>query len=200
MKSNAQIAPQKAIDRRAHERFGTALAGKFYVPAQKIALDCEVTNLSGGGASVRCAQPALLNTNGVLYIEGLGRFECVTSRYAEGLLGLSFVCNEAKRQRLMSDLAIYVNSGMTEISRLRRDPRNSSASRCYFKRPCGEVVYCDVIDISLQGVLLRTKNRPPIGEIVNLGHSCGRVKRHDQDGIVIQFLELVASGATKEDR
>src|ERR1700690_4094836 len=151
MKSNAQIAPQKAIDRRAHERFGTALAGKFYVPAQKIVMDCEVTNLSGGGASVRCAQPALLNTNGVLYIEGLGRFECVTTRYAEGLLGLTFVCNEAKRQRLTSDLAIYVNSGMAEISRLRRDPRNASA-RCSFKLPCGEIMYCDVIDISLQGV------------------------------------------------
>ena len=200
MKSNAQIAPQKAIDRRAHERFGTALAGKFYVPAQKIVMDCEVTNLSGGGASVRCAQPALLNTDGVLYIEGLGRFECVTTRYAEGLLGLTFVCNEAKRQRLTSDLAIYVNSGMAEISRLRCDPRNASAARCSFKLPCGEIVYCDVIDISLQGVLLGTKNRPPIGEIVNLGHSYGRVKRHDQDGILIQFLELVASDATKEDR
>ena len=105
MKSNAQIAPQKAIDRRAHERFGTALAGKFYVPAEQVVLDCEVTNLSGGGASLHCAQPVPPNTDGVLYIEGLGRFECVTTRYAEGLLGLSFVCNEAKRRRLMSDLA-----------------------------------------------------------------------------------------------
>jgi hypothetical protein len=198
MNSTAKIAPQQASDRRANDRVATALAGKFCVPDQKIILDCEVINLSGGGASVRCAEPPQLNTLGVLYIEGLGRFECVTTRCVKGLLGLRFVCKEAKRQRLLRDLATYVTAGMAGIARLRRDPRNASTSRCYFNRPCGEIVYCDVLDISLQEVFLRTKSRPPIGEIVNLGRTCGRVKRHNPDGIAIQFLELVASPGAED--
>jgi hypothetical protein len=47
--------------------------------------------------------------------------------------------------------------------------------------------------MSLQGVSLRTDSRPPIGEIINLGRTWGRVIRHHQDGIAIQFLELMAN-------
>ena len=42
--------------------------------------------------------------------------------------------------------------------------------------------------MSSQGMSLRTKGRPPIGEIVNFGCTKGRVVRHHENGIAIQFL------------
>jgi hypothetical protein len=192
MTANAKAVSQPAGERRAHERVATALNGRFFVPAEEITLDCEILDLSAGGAGVRCSEPPPLNTYVILYIDGFGRFECVATRFVDGLLGLHFVCKEAKRQRLLRDLALYVACGVAGVTRLRRHPRNASTSVGYFKRPNGELVPCDVLDISLQGVSLRTASRPPLGEIINLGRTWGRIVRHHDDGIAIQFLELAA--------
>ncbi|HWC62210.1 MAG TPA: PilZ domain-containing protein [Rhizomicrobium sp.] len=192
MTANVKAVSQPAGERRIYERVATALTGKFFVPAEEITLDCEIVNLSAGGAGVRSAEPPPLNTYVVLYIDGFGRFECVATRFVDGLLGLHFVCKEAKRQRLLRDLALYVASGAAGVTRLRRHPRNASASVGYFKRPNGELVRCDVLDISLQGVSLRTASRPPMGEIINLGRTWGRIVRHHEEGIAIQFLELAS--------
>jgi PilZ domain len=194
MNSNAGAARQQAAEQPQYERISTALGGKLFVPAEESTLDCQVCNLSGGGAGVQCDEPPPLDTFVVLYIDGFGRFECVATRYIDGELGLKFVCKEAKRQRLLADIASYVDSGATAQTKLRRHPRASSVSVGYFQRPSGELVRCDVLDISLQGISLRTNSRPPIGEVINLGRSWGRVMRHHQDGIALQFLEIGPSG------
>jgi hypothetical protein len=62
-------------------------------------------------------------------------------------------------------------------------------------RANGQVLACDVLDISLDGVSVRTKFRPPVGEIVNLGRTRGRVVRHHQDGIAIQYVREVEKAA-----
>jgi hypothetical protein len=85
------------------------------------------------------------------------------------------------------------------ITRLRRHPRSNSVSVGFFKRPNGEEVRCDVLDISLQGVSLKSDSRPPIGEVINLGRTWGRIVRHHADGIAIQFLELASSGPGNGD-
>ena len=48
---------------------------------------------------------------------------------------------------------------------------------------------CELIDISLQGVSLRTKAHPPIGEIIELGLTKAWVIRHFDDCIGVQFLQ-----------
>jgi hypothetical protein len=193
MKPNAQVAQHKSGEQRTHERVVTALAGKLFVPAEQVTLDCQVINLSGGGAGIQCAEPPPLNTFVVLYIEGFGRFDGVATRYVEGELGLKFVCKEAKRLRLLRDLASYVDSGAIPPTGLRRHPRIASVSVGHFERSTGELVRCDVLDMSLQGVSLRTAIRPPVGEIINLGRTWGRIVSHHEDGIAISFLELAAS-------
>ena len=50
---------------------------------------------------------------------------------------------------------------------------------------------CEILDISLQGMSLQTQSRPPVGEIVKLGVTSGRVVRHHDDGIGVQFLNVV---------
>jgi hypothetical protein len=41
-------------------------------------------------------------------------------------------------------------------------------------------------------VSLRTKARPAVGEIVNLGRSWGKVIRHHEEGVAIQFVQIVS--------
>ena len=52
----------------------------------------------------------------------------------------------------------------------------------------GEIVNCEVLDLSLSGVSLGTEMRPPIGEFVLIGQMAGRVVRHHDTGIGITFV------------
>jgi hypothetical protein len=40
----------------------------------------------------------------------------------------------------------------------------------------------------LSGVSLKTDARPPLGEIVLIGQTAGRVARHHETGIAIEFV------------
>jgi hypothetical protein len=142
-----------------------------------------------GGASVQCAEAPPLNTFVVLYFEGLGRFDAVPVHYDDDILGLSFVCTDAKRNRLKEMLVVFTNGGLPAVTRLRRDTRVSTNSACCMCRPGGERVLCDVEGISLHGASLRTLERPPLGEIVHIGRTYGCVVRHHQTGIGIEFVK-----------
>lgn len=171
------------------------LTGKLFVPAEESTLDCTVINLSLGGAGVHCPEPPPLDAFVILYVEGFGRFEGVTTRYVQGELGLKFVYKDAKRKRLEQDLAAFAKDGLTGVTRLRRHGRSAAAPKIKcFTRADGSVAPCQLLDISLQGAMLKTKLRPPIGEVVHLGETRAWVVRHHEEGVGVQFQEPFAQG------
>jgi hypothetical protein len=188
MKTNTNSAQRPSDDRRRCERARITLAGKLFLPTEDMTLDCQIVSLSAGGARIQCEAPPLRNIRVVLYIDGFGRFEGVTTRCVRDELGLRFVCTEEKRQQLLQDIAGFINGGVTGATQLRRHVRTASISFGYFVPPSGESISCNVLNISSQGMPLRTKGRPPIGEIVNFGCTKGRVVRHHQGGIAVEFL------------
>jgi hypothetical protein len=193
MSSNAQ--PARSQDQRSSERVSVRLAGKLFVPAEKATLDCTVVNLSVGGAGVHCPEPPPLDAFVVLYVEGFGRFDGVTTRYIEGELGLKFLCKDAKRQRLEQDLQSFVKEGMTGVTRLRRHRRNAANTPIlFFTRADGSEAACKLTDISLQGAMLKTNVRPAIGEVIHLGQTRGWVVRHHEQGIGVQFQQPLEAG------
>ncbi len=177
---------------RDHARISAPLGGNLFISKHDIMAPCQVVNLSGSGACVTGLHNPPGETTLVLYINSFGRFDCVVARDEGGETGLHFMIGEAKRKRLIADLNAFVAQGLTADTRLRRHDREPSIAIGYYERHDGQPVACDVIDISLQGLSLRTDGRPPVGEIVNLGKTRGRVVRHHGDGIAIQFLMAVA--------
>ena len=193
MSNAAQKAPE--FDQRADERIKVRLEGKLFLPAEENTFDCIIVDLSAGGAGIYCAEPPPLNSFVVLYVNGFGRFECVTTRYVNGELGLRFVCKDAKRKRLEEDLDNYIKGGMPGVTRLRRFQRSTPRAPIdHFTRSNGISVPCELLDISLQGVSLRTTVHPPIGEIIELGATKGWVIRHFDDCIGVQFLQRPVPG------
>lgn len=188
MRSSAQ--PAQVLDQRGSERVQVRLAGKLFVPAEESTLDCTIVNLSTGGAGIFCPEPPPLDAFVVLYVDGFGRFDGVTTRYVKGELGLRFVCKDARRKKLEEDLAAFVKEGMTGVTRVRRHKRKSADSAIdFFTLADGSPVACTVLDISFQGARLKTQFKPGIGELVKLGQTQAWVVRHDQDGIGVQFLQ-----------
>jgi CheY-like chemotaxis protein len=51
-----------------------------------------------------------------------------------------------------------------------------------------EAFECRVLDLSLSGAALQLAARPPIGERVRVGRTEGRVVRHTNDGIAVEFV------------
>jgi hypothetical protein len=187
----AQNAPD--VEQRADSRVNVRLEGKLFFSAEETSFDCTIVDLSAGGAGIYCAEAPPLNTPVVLYASGFGRFEGVVTRYVKGEMGLRFDCNEAKRNRLEEDLQGYVQEGMLGVTRLRRFQRGTARAPIgQFTRANGEVVACEVIDISLQGVSLHSRVHPPIGEVIELGLTKGWVVRHFHHGIGVQFLQRPA--------
>jgi len=147
MKSDEQNAV--ADEQRAHGRLDIRVAGKLFVPAEEATLDCTVINLSLGGAGLYCPELPPLDAFVILYVEGFGRFECVTTRFVKGELGLKFLCKDAKRKRLEQDLAAFVRDGVVGVTRLRRHPRATTANKsCEFIRADGQREACELQDIS----------------------------------------------------
>jgi hypothetical protein len=179
-----------ALEQREFTRHRITLPSKLFLPAENANFDCEVVNLSFGGAGVYCDEPPPLQSFVVLFIEGFGRFESVTTRYVNGELGLQFVCQEPKRQRLLADIMLFVNRGFISSTPTRRHTRKSSEMSCYMVRPNGERIQCSALDFSLRGISLRTDVRPPVGELITLGRIYGLVVRHHDQGVAVRLLRL----------
>ncbi len=110
MTAKTRAYPEGVPEQRADQRISTCLNGKLFFPAEEMELDCEVRNVSAGGAGVCCDEPPPLDSFVMLEIEGFGRFACVTTRYADNELGLKFVFNEVQRHRLLRELLAKVGN------------------------------------------------------------------------------------------
>jgi hypothetical protein len=192
-KQRAERAPS-AVEQREYQRNIVNLPGNLIVPAEDITQPCQVLDLSGGGASIRCEDPPPLHTYVILWIGGFGRLEAVTKRFVDGELGLQFVFREAKRQRLLSDIYNYAKAGIGGTPNLRRHARLPSISKVRITLPGGDELPCEVIDVSMRGLSLRTATRPPIDDPISIGRKYGRVVRHHGEGIAVEFSAEITDG------
>jgi PilZ domain len=188
--------PEPAMkDKRKYKRVKLYLPGQLYNPSTEQSVDCKVLNLSAGGAGVQCEGEFPHGTALILYVEGFGRFEGVAISQEDGRLGLKFSIGDAKQSRLTDMLALFVKDGLTGVTHKREHKRVRSLVKGSIILENGAHLVIDVLDISLEGVSLRTKARPPIGELVTLGHTRGRVVRHHEDGIALHFVKIASDRA-----
>lgn len=180
-------------ERRRYRRVSVDFKGRLFVPEEEREAACTITDMSPGGAQVACEFMPAAQTSVVLYIDGFGRFEGVVARppkgeWSDGKFGVRFNCTALKRERVAEQLTLYLNSGVLDPTTMRRHDRTPTKGLARFTRANGEVVSCEVLDLSVSGVSLTTEARPPIGELVLIGQMAGRVARHHETGIGIEFV------------
>jgi len=173
-------------ERRKYERIKLFLPGQLFNPINEQSAACKVLNLSAGGAAVQCETDFPAGLSLVLYIENFGRFEGTTIVHKSGQLALEFAIGESKRGRLKEMIKTFAGGSLLPTRKPERTPSLVAGS---ITRENGEQIACEVLDISLDGVSLRTRSRPPVGEIVNLGRTRGRVVRHLIEGIAVQYVK-----------
>ncbi len=181
-------APTPVRENRKYERIRLFLSGQLFDPLSHQTAECRILNLSAGGAAIECSSRFPHGICLVLYIDNFGRFEGKTVLHTNGQLALQFSIGEAKRDRLIEMMRSFGLEGLAGITQLRKHARIPSLASGSITRESGEQLACDVLDISLDGASLRTKVRPPVGEVLSLGRARGRVIRHHADGIAIQYV------------
>ena len=132
----------------------------------------------------------------VLYVDGFGRFEGHVSRHDGNCFGVAFVCTPSKRERTAEQLTLFLNKTLVDDSVLRRHERSNQKGFAKFTRADGQIISCEVMDISVGGVSLKTEIKPPIGEFVLIAQIAGKVARHHDHGIGIEFVGQPAATET----
>jgi PilZ domain len=188
MTDKEELVAKARAERRRYKRVPVSLSGRLFVPSESREAHCKISDMSPGGARVASEVIPPQGTPIVVYIDGFGRFEGTVARPEDGFFGIQFNCSQHKRERVAEQLTLYLNGGSLDESVLRRHDRAPTRGLARFTRANGDVVNCEVLDLSLSGVALQTAVRPPIGEFVLIGQMAGRVARHHETGIGIEFV------------
>lgn len=177
-------------DRRRYRRVPVKVSGRF-MRENKQEYPCQVLNMSAGGMAM--VAPVICDSGEriVAYLENLGRIEGIVVRSFEGGFAVRILASLHKRERIANLLTWLVNQeslGLTEERKHERVVPRINASKLIL--PDGAVHNCRVIDVSLSGASVVCAVTPDIGTMVILGRMRGRVVRHHEQGIALQFAEL----------
>jgi hypothetical protein len=188
-RSNRQF-PKLVPDRRRHRRVPVTVFGRF-MREDKQEYPCQVINMSAGGMAVLAPVVCQDGERIVAYLDNLGRIEGVVVRSFEGGFAMRILASLHKRERIANLLTWLTNQkalGLGEERKHERVVPRINASKLIL--PNGDVHNCRVIDVSLSGASVACAIKPEIGTVVILGRMRGRVVRHHDQGIALQFVEL----------
>ena len=189
MKNDDPVIARSRSDRRRYRRVRVDLPGKLFTPADGLEHACTVVDLSPGGANLTCEAPSLAKDMPVVvYVNTFGRFEGSVARREGTNVGVRFVSTALKRERTAEQLTLFMNRTLIDEADIRRDDRTPTKGLTRFTRADGQLVPCEVLDLSMSGVSVKTDVRPPVGEFVLIGQLAGRVARHHEDGVGIEFV------------
>lgn len=182
--------PKLVPERRKHLRVPVNVFGRF-MRENKQEYPCQVINMSAGGMALLAPVNCDVGERIVAYLDNLGRIEGIVVRPFEGGFAVRILASLYKRERIANLLTWLVNQkalGLGEERKHERVVPRINASKLIL--PNGEVHNCRVIDVSLSGASVACTVKPPEGTVVILGRMRGRVVRHHDQGMAIQFVEL----------
>ena len=182
--------PKIVPDRRRHRRAPVSVFGRF-MREDKQEYPSQVVNMSAGGMAIIAPVSVKDGERIVAYLDNLGRIEGIVVRSFEGGFAVRILASLYKRERIANLLTWLINQkslGLGEERKHERIVPRINASKLIM--PNGDVHNCRVIDVSLSGASVACTVKPPLGTMVILGRMRGRVVRHHELGIALQFIEL----------
>jgi hypothetical protein len=185
-------------DRRRHQRVRVSLLGRCMF-ADRREFPCQITNISPAGAAVMSPHPGEIGERVIAYVDHVGRLEGTITRHIDGGFAMAISASLRKRDKLADALTWLANRHVLNLPEerrhTRRAPKKTDAS---LTLPDGTTHACQVIDMSLSGAAVVTELRPAIGTRVHLGKLGGRVVRHFEDGIAIEFMRIMSEMAIEK--
>jgi hypothetical protein len=181
-----------AEERRKHQRVTVNLLGR-YMLSDRREFPCQVINMSPGGMALIAPVTGSAGERVIAYIDHLGRLEGTIARTFPNGFAMTISATLRKRDKLAAQLTWLANRHILNLPEDRRHgrftPRNPLARLIL---PNGNNVACRVLDLSQSGAAIGVAPdlRPPVGAMVTIGKTPGRVVRHIEDGFAVEFTRL----------
>jgi hypothetical protein len=189
--NNLATAPQ--IDTTEHRRFhrvAVDLLGRFMLE-DETEYPCRVQNMSAGDVAIVTAALPRRDERVILYADHIGRLEGTVSRTFLGGFAMTLRMTERKREKLAAQITWLANRHELDL------PEDRRHERVHPKNPFIDIVLDDgrkykvrIIDLSLSGAAVKAEVRPTLGSRIKLGTMQGRVVRHLEEGLAIEFAAV----------
>lgn len=185
--------PGEDLDRRRHKRVDLRIRGRF------LDQDSEdhplvTTDVSCSGALIRSVARPPPKAIIVCYFDDLGRVAGTVVRRTYDGFAVRFNVAGHKRDKLADRLVWLLNKDSLGLNDDRDEKRHNADGNANVTLPCGQVLSCRVLDISLSGANFECVGHMPlVGDIVTAGNIVGEVVRSNRRGFAIRFL-------TKDER
>lgn len=169
---------------------GVSLFGR-YMLSDKREFPCEIQNMSPGSALITGPRTGDIGERVVAYMDHLGRIEGKILRIFPGGFVMSINATPQKREKLSATITWLANRHELTSPEDRRHERvKPSNNMGHIKLEDGREYRVRIIDVSLSGAAFEINVRPALGTLVWLGNMRGRVVRHFDDGVAIEFAVL----------
>lgn len=182
-------------DQRSFQRVSVNLPGRLMLPNHD-EYECTVLDMSPGDANFICAARPRMGERIIAYVDHLGRIEGNVAILNNEGFAITLTATDRKREKLAAQLTWIANKhelGLPEDRRHNRlTPRNT---RTEITLDDGRRYPCRIIDLSLSGAAVDIDVRPALGTPVQLGNMKGRVVRHFQEGVAIEFSSVQSKEA-----
>lgn len=177
-----------AADQRRHQRVQVALLGR-YMLSDRREYPCQTVDMSPGGVRLTCAVMGAVGERVVLYLEHVGRIEGAIVRQTGDGFAAQLSATPRKRDKIASQLTWLVNRELLGLPEGRTHERLVPIrSAVTLRLDGGREINGRIIDISMSGVAIACRETAPLGAMVTVGSTPGRLVRYFDNGFGIQFL------------
>jgi len=172
-----------------HRTVELALQGRFMRP-DKSEYPAKLVDISVAHMSL--TSPILVDVGEkvVAYFEHIGLIDGKVDRVSGTGFSMRLNITTRKREKLAAQLTWLINRSEFTGLEERRHERIAVGNKTVGMDVGGRMVQCSLLDISLSGASLGTDVRPAIGTEVVVGVQHAIVRRHHEQGIGVQFLQV----------
>lgn len=107
--SNRGIVQEAVKEKRRFRRIRLNRRGKVYFPETAEEVQCQLEDISVGGAFLRCKFLRRPGGLAIVYLGELGRFEGPITTIQKDAFTMAFTCSQRKRGRLADQLTVEIN-------------------------------------------------------------------------------------------
>lgn len=158
--------------------------------------DCTVTAMSPGDVMIESTARPTEAERIVAYLDHLGRIEGRVAETTPNGFRVTLKATDRKRDKLAAQLTWIANKHELSLPEDRRHERHQPRNaRAEIMLQDGRRYPCRIIDLSLSGAAIDIDVRPALGAQVTLGTMRGRVVRHFEEGIAVEFSTIQPADA-----
>ncbi|GIL00314.1 MAG: pilus assembly protein PilZ [Alphaproteobacteria bacterium] len=174
-------------EERQFQRVELTLFGR-YMLSNRQEFPCQVLNMSPGSAAMMTPHMGRIGERVIAYVDHVGRLEGVILRHFDGGFAMSISATERKRDKLAAQLTWLANRHELNLPEDRRHERIVPRQReAVVRLEDGRSYRTRIIDLSLSGAAIELDVRPAIGTVLWIGNMRGRVVRHFEEGVAVEF-------------